>query len=151
VDEHLRIRVVRLEHIPLPLKLLSQLPMVVDTPIKHHRDQWLLRLDLARDDRGLAGLVGQVGAEVLAVVDHGLGAALVVDDAQSSMDERDIDDGAVVSDCSIAEASLSVGASVFDGFVKNVEPNFRDRFEVRRGSAVFGVMNLDDTSDAAHG
>ena len=88
--------------------------MVINTPIEHRRYHRLLRLNLARDNRGLAGLIGQVGAEVLAVVDHGLGAALVVDDAESSMDKRDIDDGAVVSDRSIAEASLPVGATVFD-------------------------------------
>ncbi len=125
--------------------------MVIDAPVEHHRDQWLVGFDLARDDGGVARLVGEVGAEAVAVVDHGLGAAVVVDDGESSVDEGDIDDGAVVSRGAVTEASLAVRASVFDGVVEDVEPRFRDGFEVRRWGAVFGIVDFDDTCDAAHG
>jgi hypothetical protein len=150
MDQDFGIRVVSLKHMPRGFEFFPQLPMVINTPIEHHRNHRLLRLKLARDDRGLAELVGQVGTEVLAVVDHGLGATFVVDDAESSMDKCNIDDGAVVADRPITKAALPVWTSVFDGFVKNVEPCFGDRYKVRRWGAVLGIVNLDDARDAAH-
>ena len=151
MHQHFRIRVIRLEYMAGGFEFGSQFSVIVNTPIKHHRHHRFVRLNLTRNDRRITRLVGQVWAEAVAVVDHGLGAALVVDDRESSVDERDIDDGAVVASGSIAEAALAVGASVFDGFVENVEPRFRDRFERRWGSTVGWIVNLDDACDAAHG
>ena len=74
----------------------------------------------------------------------------MVDDTESSVDEGDVDDGAVITGCAIAESSLSVRASVFDGFVEDIEPGFGDGFQRVRGGAVLGIVNLDDARDAAH-
>lgn len=83
-------------------------------------------------------------------MNHRLVPALVVNDAQASVYECDIDDRAVFADGAIAEPSLPVGAAVLDGFVEDVEPLLGDRFERRRRWAVHWVVDLDDTRDATH-
>ncbi len=88
--------------------------MVVDAAVESDGDDWFVGFDLASDDRGVAGLVGKVRAELLAVVDHWLVSAVMIDDAESAMDECDIDDRAVFSRSAIAESSLSVWAAMFD-------------------------------------
>ena len=82
---------------------------------------------------------------------HGLVPALMVDDAEATVDEGDVDDDAVVTSGSVAEASCAVGAAVFDGFVERVEPGLGDGVEVRGRVAVAWVMDSDDARDAAHG
>jgi hypothetical protein len=75
--------------------------------------------------RGLGGggrLEQFAGAVGVAQVDHGLGAAFVVDDAQASVDEGDVDGGAVVADRAVAESALAVRTPVLDGVVEGVEP-----------------------------
>ena len=151
MHQNFRIRVIRLEHVPLGFELLPQLAVVVNTPIKHDRNQRQIRLDLARDDRRLSRLVGQVGAEALTVMDHGLVAAGVVEDAEASVDEGDVDGGAVLAHGSVTEASLPVGPAVFDRFIQNIKPLFGYGFQRRRGCAILRVVDSDDASDAAHG
>ncbi len=151
MHQHFRIRMIRFEHMPSRFEFGSQFAVVVDAPVEDDGDEWFLRLDLAGDDGGVAGLVGQVRAEFFAVVDHRLVPAFVVDDAESSVDQGDVDDGAVVANSSVAESPLPVGASVFDGFVEDVEPGFGDGFQRRWGCAVVGVVDFDDARNAAHG
>tara|TARA_R110002072_G_scaffold42064_19_gene118430 strand:+ start:13971 stop:14333 length:363 start_codon:yes stop_codon:yes gene_type:complete len=117
---------IRLEHMALGFELGSELAVVIDAAVEDDGDEGFVGFDLGGDDWGFAGLVGEVGAEGFAVVDHGLVAAGVVDDAEPAVDECDVDDGAVFAHCAIAEAALGVGAAVFDGFVEDVEPGFGD-------------------------
>ena len=138
------------EHMALGFELGSELAVVVDAAVEDDGDEGFVGFDLGGDDWGFAGLVGEVGAEAVAVVDHGLVAAVVVDDAESAVDEGDVDGGAVIAHCAIAEAPLAIGAAVFNGFVEDVEPGFGDGFQWRRGGAVLWVMDLDDAGDAAH-
>jgi hypothetical protein len=151
MHQDLRVRVIRLEHVRFGLKLLPQLAVVVDAPIECDSDQRLLGLDLVREDGRLPRLVGQVGAETLTIVDHGLAPARVVDDAQASVDEGDVDDDAVVVEGAVAESGGAVGASVLDRFIERVEPGFGDGFKGRRWRTVSEVVKPDDARDAAHG
>jgi len=59
-------------------------------------------------------------------------AAGVIEDAQATMDEGDIDDGAVGADGAIAETTAPVWAAVLDGIVEDVEPGFGNGEERRR-------------------
>ena len=90
------------------------------------------------------------GAVGVAQVDHGLGAAFVIDDAQASVDEGDVDGGAVVADGAVSEAALPVGAPVLDGVVEGVEPVFGDGLVVGRDGFT-RFVDSQDAPDAAHG
>jgi len=82
-------------------------------------------------------------------MDHWLGSIGVVDDAQAAVDECDIDDGAIRAGCPIAESAGSVGASVLDGLVEDIEPCVWNGIIVGR-NGVTGPMNSQDACDAAH-
>lgn len=113
--------------------------------------RWGRPLACARGSLGCTGNRGEqlAGAVLVAEVDHGLGAACVVDDAEAAVDEGDVDGSAVVADCPVAESALAVGATVLDGLIEGVEPRLRDGFVV--GWDGFArLVDSQDAADAAH-
>ena len=141
---------IRLEPYPLLCQLRPQVVLVVDTPVEHNGHDRLARAEFVCQLGCLAGLVRQVGAQALAVVHHGLVAALVVEDAQAAMHERDVHHRAIGACRTIAESALAVGAAMLDALVQHVEPRLGDGLE-RVGGRRARFVDAQNAGDAAHG
>ena len=151
MHQNFSIRMIRRKHMPRIFQLRPQFAMIINTPIKHHRHDRQPRRHLARNDRRLPWLIGQIRAQPLPVVHHRLMPALVVDDAQPTMHKRDIDDRSVGTHRTIPEATLPVRSTMLDRLIEHIQPRLGDRLQMRRWGPITGFMNLDDARDAADG
>jgi hypothetical protein len=125
VQQHLGVAVIGRERVAPRDELAAQLAVVVDAAVEDDGQQPL-------------------GVAAAARRDHGLGAALRIDDRQATADQRDLDVAAPVGAPhldTVAEPPGAVRPPVGDPLVNDIEPRLGD------GLAV----GAQDGPNAAHG